>query len=89
MNYVLRQSTGYGLNVNSKQLPDLDFADDIVLLEDAEDLLQLLFNEISEKAREVALSINVKKSKSMSTSGSPLLFNAPIKLLNRSKNLNT
>ena len=72
MDYVLRQSTGYGVNVNSKQLADLDFADDIVLLEDAKDRLQLLFDEISEKALEVGLSINVDKSKSMSTSGSPL-----------------
>ena len=72
MDYVLRQSTGYGVNVNNKQLADLDFADDIVLLEDAKDRLRLLFDEISEKAREVGLSINVDKSKSMSTSGSPL-----------------
>ena len=63
---------GYGVNVNNKQLADLDFADDIVLLEDAKDRLQLLFDEISEKALEVGLSINVDKSKSMSTSGSPL-----------------
>ena len=64
-------STGYGVNVNNKQLADLDFADDIVLLEDAKDRLQLLFDEISEKTREVGLSINVDKSKSMLTSGSP------------------
>ena len=64
MDYVLGQSTGYGVNVNNKQLADLDFADHIVLLEDAKDRLQLLFDEISEKAREVELSINVDKSKS-------------------------
>ena len=63
MDYVLRQSTDYGVNVKSKQLADLDFAVDIVLLEDAEGRLQLLTDEISEKAREVGLSINVNKSK--------------------------
>ena len=63
MDYVLIQSTGYGVNVNNKQLADRDFADDIVLLEDAKDRLHLLFDEISEKAREVGLSINVDKSK--------------------------
>ncbi|XP_065559579.1 uncharacterized protein LOC136026808 [Artemia franciscana] len=71
MEYVLRQSTGYGINVNSRQLADLDIADDIVLLEDAKDQLQLLFGEISEKVREVGLLINVDKSKGWSTSGSP------------------
>ena len=70
MDYILRQFTGYGANVNSKHLADLDFADDIVLLENAKDRLELLFNEISEKAREVGLSINVDKYKIMSTSGS-------------------
>ena len=49
MDYVLRQSTGCGVNVNNKQLADLDFTDDIVLLEHAKDQLQLLFDEISEK----------------------------------------
>ena len=39
MDYVLRQSTGYGVNVNNKQLEDLDFADDAVLLEGAKDRL--------------------------------------------------
>ena len=72
MDYILRQSTGYGVDVNNKQLVDIDFADDIVLLEDTKDRLHLLFDEISEKAREVGLSMNVDKSKSMSTSGSPL-----------------
>ena len=71
MDYVLSQSTGYGVNVNSKQLADLDFADDIVLLEDAKDQLQLLFDEIPEKTQEVELSTKVDKSKSISTSGSP------------------
>ena len=49
MDYVLRKSTDYGVNVKSKQLADLDFAEDIVLLEHAKDQLQLLFDEISEK----------------------------------------
>ena len=43
----------YGLRTQqttSKQLTDLDFTDDIVLLEGAKDRLQLLFDEISEKA---------------------------------------
>ena len=65
--YVLRQSMGYGVNVNSKQLTD-----DIVRLEDPRDRLQLLFGDFSKKAREVGLSINVDKSKSMPTSGSLL-----------------
>jgi len=39
MDYVLSQSTGYGVNFNSKQLADFDFADDIVLLEDPKDQL--------------------------------------------------
>ena len=39
MDYVLRQSTGYGVNVNNKQLVDLEFSDDIVLLKDAKDQL--------------------------------------------------
>ncbi|XP_065583920.1 uncharacterized protein LOC136042934 [Artemia franciscana] len=72
MDYVLRQSTGYGVTVNNKKLADLDFVDEIVLLKDAKDRLQLLFDEISENAREVRLSINVDKSKSMSRSVAPL-----------------
>ena len=59
MDYV----RGYGVNVNSEQLADLDFADDIVLLEDTKDQLQLLFDEIPEKTKEVGLSTNVNISK--------------------------
>ena len=67
---------GDGVNINSKQLADLDFADDIVLLEDAKDQLQLLSNEILEKTWEARLMINVNKLISMSTSGSPLALHS-------------
>ena len=66
MDYILRRNSGYGVNVSSKQLYDLDFADDVVLLEDSKQRLQQLFDAITQNAENVGLSINVDKSKSMS-----------------------
>ena len=44
MDYILRRNSGYGVKVSSKQLCDLDFADDVVLLEDSKQRLQQLLD---------------------------------------------
>ena len=74
MDYILRRNSGYGVKVSSKQLCDLDFADDVVLLEDSKQRLQQLLDAITENAENVGLSINVEKSKSMSIRSSPLVL---------------
>ena len=87
MDYILRQSSGIGVKISSRQISDLDFTDDVVLLEEAKLRLQLLLDAIDEKAEKMGLAVNVSKTKSMATSYSPLT-NAKIKLLSRSRNLN-
>ena len=51
MDYILRQSSGCGVKISSRQISDLDFADDVVLLEEAKQRLQLLLDAIDEGGR--------------------------------------
>ena len=74
MDNVLRQSSGSGGKISSRQISDLDFTDDIVLLGKAKQRLQMLLDTITDKAKKVGLTINVDKSKSMATSDSPLIL---------------
>ena len=53
MDYALRFASGYGVKVNNKQLFDLDFADDVVLLEESKERLQQLLDTITENAENV------------------------------------
>ena len=50
VHYVLRQSSGSGVKIGSRQISDLDFADDVVLLEEANERLQLLIDTITDNA---------------------------------------
>jgi ribosomal protein S13 len=72
MDYVLREAAGFGITVGNKILSDLDFADDVALLEMTKQRLQELLNKVSVKAEKVGLNINIDKTKSMATSGSPV-----------------
>jgi len=74
MDYILRQVSGFGLKVSGQQLTDLDFADNVVLLEETKQRLQLLLDTIADKAEKVGLIVNVGKSKSMARSNSPLIL---------------
>ena len=74
MDYALRFTSGYGVKVSNKQLFDLDFADDVVLLEESKERLQQLLDTITENAENVGLKINIDKSKSMAITTSPLVL---------------
>ena len=73
IDYVLRDCTGFGIQIcDNKRLADLDFADDITLMEANKERLQDLLEVIREKASLLGLKINSDKTKSMATSDSPL-----------------
>ena len=74
MDYVLRQSSGSGVKIISRQISDLDFADDVVFLEEAKQRLQLLLDNVTDKAEKLGLIVNIDSSKSMATSNSPLIL---------------
>ena len=74
MDNALRFASGYGVKVSNKQLFDLDFADDFVLLEESKERLQQLLDTITENADNVGLKINIDKSKSMAITTSPLVL---------------
>ncbi|XP_065565736.1 putative ankyrin repeat protein RF_0381 [Artemia franciscana] len=57
MDYILRQSSGIGVKISSRQISDLDFADDVFLLEEAKLRLQLLLDAIDEKAEKMGLAV--------------------------------
>ena len=61
MDYALRFTSGYGIKVSNKQLFDLDFVDDVVLLEESKERLQQLLDTITENAENVGLKINIDK----------------------------
>ncbi|KAK2720190.1 hypothetical protein QYM36_004177 [Artemia franciscana] len=56
---------GFGVNVIGQQLTDLDFADNVVLLDESKQCLPLLVDTIVDKAEKVGLIVNVGKLKSM------------------------
>ena len=56
-----RRSSRY----QQQRLSDLDFADDIVLIEESEQRLQHATSEVEEKGRKVGLTINSKKTEVM------------------------
>ncbi|XP_065567225.1 uncharacterized protein LOC136031479 [Artemia franciscana] len=79
--YVLRRASGFGEKVSGQQLKDLDFTDDVVLLEEVKQGLQLLLETISDKAEKVGLIVKVGTSKSMATSSSLLILKCNIKTI--------
>ena len=72
MDYILRQSSGSGVKFCSQNNIYLDFADDVVLLEEAKQRMQLLLDTIDEKAVKLGLIVNPSKTNSMATSDSLL-----------------
>ena len=71
--YVLRDCTGFGIQIGeAKKLADLDFADDIALMERNKAKLQDLLNTIRENTSRLGLKINTEKTKSMATTDSSL-----------------
>ena len=74
MDYVLRQTSCFGVKASGRQPADYDFAKDVVLLEEAKQRLQLLLDIVTDKAEKVGLIVNVGKSKSMARSNSPLIL---------------
>ena len=61
---TLRFASAYGVKVSNKQLFDLGFADDVVLLRESKERLQQLLDTITENAENVGLKINIDKLKS-------------------------
>ena len=74
MDYVLQKSSGSTVKISSRQIWDLDFEDDVILLEETKQQLQMLLDTITYKAENVGLSISVDKSKVMTTFNSPLIL---------------
>jgi hypothetical protein len=70
---ILSNCEGYGIDIGEPaRLEDLDFADDISLLETCKLRLQTFINSVKDAAEQFGLKINTNKTKSMATSGSPL-----------------
>ena len=85
MDCILRQSSDIGVKITSRQISDLDFADDVVLLEEAKLRLQLLLDAIDQKSEKMGLVVNVSKIKSMATSDSPLILKCKDKTIEQVK----
>ena len=71
VDYILSNCEGYGIDIGEPaRLEDLDFADDISLLETCKLRLHTLINSVEDAAEQSGLKINTNKTKSMATSGS-------------------
>ena len=71
IDWIMRSATSdgqHGLALDDMVVTDLDFADDICLLEDNISDAQLLLNKVTTKAHQAGLEINVGKTKFCSTS---------------------
>ena len=51
--------------INGSRLSDLDYADDIVLLETSGDRMQQLTETVETKGKKIGLQMNVKKCKTL------------------------
>ena len=71
IDYILKRidDNNYGILVENKLLYDLDFADDIALLDTSNDNLQKSTNELQKLSEKVGLRLNTKKCEAMSTMG--------------------
>lgn len=58
----------YGLNINSRHLSHLRFADDIILIEEEPQKLQQMIQSLAMKSREISLDINSSKTKLITNS---------------------
>ncbi|XP_065557858.1 uncharacterized protein LOC136025795 [Artemia franciscana] len=72
VDYVFRQINGHGIRIAGKLLQDVDFADDVGLIEADKQKLQEFLNKLAEKAEYFGLHINAPKTKAMSISSSPM-----------------
>ena len=73
IDYVLRDCTGFGIQIGeAKKLANLDFADDIALIESSKNKLQYLLNTIPKKVGYLGLKVKIEKTKSMALTDSPL-----------------
>jgi hypothetical protein len=89
MDYVMKKSTkDFGFITHKRQcerlpeikLNDLDYADDIALLEGCIKRAQEQLNETSNNGKDVGLEINVKKTKIMRLNEDPSQSNIPLTL---------
>ena len=72
IDFVLRSVDSTGLRLNDRLLSDLDFADDIAILETCKSRLQALLSSVQQKAKGFGLNINASKTKGMANSCSPM-----------------
>lgn len=80
IDYVLRTSVDVingGLKLGNKTIKDVDFADDLAIIDDKTESFRAMFNKLIELARTVGLHINYDKTKIMliKPSGEPCNFN--------------
>ena len=76
IDYALKFVLGHRVKVSKKLLFDLDFTDDIVLLEESKERLQQLLDAINENAENVGLKINIDKSRSMAVKSALLVLHS-------------
>ena len=69
---MLRSVDSTRLRLNNRLLSDLDFANDIAILETCKSRFQALLLSVQQKAEGFGLNINANKTKGMATSGSPM-----------------
>ena len=69
IDYILRKQdeTGYGIEISKSHIYDLDFADDIVLLDTSNESLQKNTNELKAIAEKIGLCFNSSKCEAMVT----------------------
>ena len=73
IDYILRSTSTDGIQLNPEtRLSDVDFADDIAVLESCKQRLQELLDKVRERGGHVGLKINNEKTKCMATTDSPL-----------------
>ena len=73
IDFILKGMEGkkYGIEVGEKNIFDLDFADDIALIDTSKEKLQRCTEELETRANQVGLRFNAKKCESMSTTDDP------------------
>jgi len=66
MKHAVEAASESGLKrIEGDNVTDLDFADDIVLIDETAEQLQRLTNSVASCAKEIGLDINVRKTKCM------------------------
>ena len=77
--FIFRNTNGKEVRIsNSKQLSDIEFADDLTLLDEDKASLQEFFNSAIDQAEKEGLNINVKKTKCMA-----VFTNQPLEIFHK------